>query len=470
MRALALWLVLFGVYAATLPVRAADGGARHSDAEAHALLAARSMARTGNVDLADDYRDRAWQAFRRAPLTETGSSIGGRYVEPTGLGYPALAAPAYALAGATGVALESAALLALAFVLALALARRLVPDPWASAGVLTVAISVPALAAATSATPQPAAAAMIAGAAMLAVKARERPGRRRAKAVRSPSGLAGSDGPRVVPLLGAALLIGLLPWLSPALILPAAALGVALVRWAARGRRPVRAIAAAEVMLTALVSYVAVNEALFGGLTPVAARADGTFAGSAGGYAHRLDRLAGALLDRSFGALRWAPVLALAIYAVWLLWRSRRDRLARALPGQADVESVAGMLAGVVGAGLLAAALLTPLGGLPSYPARALLPVLPVAGALVAWALRYAARVGAVLAALTLVASAWLLAALATGAAGGWADPGDHPPWGSLLPRFENGATGAVISAVAAAAVVALVVVERARRAPSGVR
>jgi hypothetical protein len=441
-----MWLVLFGLYAATLPVSAADGGARHSDAEAHALLATRSMARTGNVDLADDYRDTAWTAFRRAPLARTGSSVEGRYVEPTGLGYPALAAPAYLLAGATGVVLQSAALLALAFVLALALARRLVPDPWASAGVLTVALSVPALAAATSATPQPAAAAMIAGAALLAVKARERPGRR--------------------VTLGAALLIGLLPWLSPALIVPAAALGLALVRWVARSRRPVRAIAAAEVMLTALVTFGAVNEPLFGGLTPVAARSDGTFADSAGGYADRLDRLVGALVDRSFGALRWAPVLALSLYAVWLLWRSRREGLARALPGQADVESIAGMLAGVVGAGLLAAALLAPLGGLPSYPARALVPVLPLAGALAAWALRHAARVGTALAGLTLVASGWLLVALATGAAGGWADPGNHPPWGSVLPRFENGATGAVAGGVAAAALVALVVAERARLRP----
>jgi hypothetical protein len=448
-RAVALWLALFGIYAATLPVHAAEHGARYSDAEAHALLAARSMAKTGNVDLSDDYRDAAWHAFRRTPLRHAGALVDGRYVEPTGLGYPALAAPAYLADGATGVVLESAALLALAFVLAVALARRLVPEPWATGGVLAVAISVPALAAATSATPQPAAAAALTGAALLAVRARERPGRR--------------------VTVGAAFLLGLLPWLSPALIVPAAAVGFALVRWVARSRRPVRAVAAAEVVLTMLVTYVAVNEGLFGGLTPVAARADGTFAHSAGGYADRLDRIVGALLDRSIGALRWAPVLVLALYAVWLLWRSRRDRLARAIVDQAEVESIAGMTAGVVGAGLLAAALLSPLSGLPAYPARALVPVLPLAGALVAWALRHAPRTGAALAALTALASGWLLVALATGAAGGWADPGEHPPWGALLPRFGDGPAGAVVSAVAAAALLALVVSELRRKPAANV-
>jgi hypothetical protein len=60
-------------------------------------------------------------------------------------------------------------------------------------------------------------------------------------------------------------------------------------------------------------------------------------------------------------------------------------------------------------------------------PARLLVPILPVVGALAAWGLRFAPRVGSALAVLTIVASIWLLAGPRLGT--GTLDPprGDVP-------------------------------------------
>jgi hypothetical protein len=65
----------------------------------------------------------------------------------------------------------------------------------------------------------------------------------------------------------------------------------------------------------------------------------------------------------------------------------------------------------------------------------------PVAAALAAWGLRHAPRTGAVLGALTLLCSAWLVVALAFGDADGWVRPGVDAPYGpgvELLPRFAE--------------------------------
>ena len=117
-----------------------------------------------------------------------------------------LIAPAYALGGTTAVQLLIAALAALAFVLAAALARRLVPEPWATAAPLACAISPPAIAAATEVYPEAAAAAALTGAALLALRYRDRPRLRTAV------------------LLG--LVLAPMPWLGLKYLLPAAIVGV----------------------------------------------------------------------------------------------------------------------------------------------------------------------------------------------------------------------------------------------------
>ena len=62
-------------------------------------------------------------------------------MEVQGLAFPALLAPAYAIGGRLAVQLFLAAIMALGFVLAAALGRRLVPDPWASGAALAVGVS-----------------------------------------------------------------------------------------------------------------------------------------------------------------------------------------------------------------------------------------------------------------------------------------------------------------------------------------
>ena len=58
---------------------------------------------------------------------------------------------------------------------------------------------------------------------------------------------------------------------------------------------------------------------------------------------------------------------------------------------------------------MLVAAFLVPAISGDWFAARHLAPALAVAGALVAWGLRHAPRLGAVLGAITLIASAWVL-------------------------------------------------------------
>ena len=61
-RALAVWLVLFGVYAATVGARAFDHSAYAGD-EPRFLLSARSLAHDGDVNVFDDYRSNAYRGF-----------------------------------------------------------------------------------------------------------------------------------------------------------------------------------------------------------------------------------------------------------------------------------------------------------------------------------------------------------------------------------------------------------------------
>ena len=98
--------------------------------------------------------------------------------------------------------------------------------------------------------------------------------------------------------------------------------------------------------------YVAINEAIYSGPTPYAADDAGETATDAafpGGYLERAYRLVALFIDRGYGLLRWAPVFLLAFAGLWWLWRSRRDRLARAVPGVRDMELTAGLCAAALG-------------------------------------------------------------------------------------------------------------------------
>jgi hypothetical protein len=398
--------VLFAAYAATLGVDA-TGDSRYAGDEPRQLLAASSLA-DGEVDLADEYAG-------REDLRSDGRVVDGRLVEPHGVGFPLLIAPAYALGGSTLVCVVLAAVAALAFVLGAALARRVVPDPWASWAALLAGLSPPALAHSTAVLPALTAGALLAGAALCALAVRERP------LMRSSYG-------------GAALL-AVLPWLDPWLLVPAAPVALLLARWTARRGRTLVAFGTVELQLASLVFYVALNERLYGGLTPLAAaEAPATGASSVGDYAARLPRLGELWVDRNVGLLRWAPVLALAFVGAWLLWRSRRERLARLLPGQRDAEHAAFLALSVCAAQVAVAVLASPRLAGPWFPGTQLVAALPCAVPLLAWGLRRAPRAGIALGALTLGASAWL-ALTAT-----WAPPHTDAPWGPLVGLWPAGA------------------------------
>ena len=320
-RTLALWLLLFGVYAATLGLDAFAGSDYGGD-EPHYLLAAHSIVQDGDVDVLDEYRERAYASFYPHELRPHGRETGGRLNEPHGVGFPLLIAPAYALGGAKAVELFLAALAALAVALAYRLALRVAPDPWALGAALAVGLSPPLLAYGTAVYPELAAAAALAGAALLACGStracRARgdavlPSARRAALARHEVPGRGRGGGRV---RGAAIWQG-----AAADARRRRRGGVAVLRGALRGDQRGRSTA---------------------GPTPYAADVAGETATDASfpaGYLERAYRLVALFVDRDYGLLRWAPVFALAFAGLWLLWRSHRDRLARAVPGCARSSS-----------------------------------------------------------------------------------------------------------------------------------
>jgi hypothetical protein len=264
-----------------------------------------------------------------------------------------------------------------------------VPDPWALGGALLAGASAPLLAHGTAVLPEAAAAAALAGAALLAVRLDSRP--------------------RWRPAFACFALLGLLPWLATEPVPAGIVVGVFAGRALWRARRRTLAVGCVELALFSLAVWVGVNEALYGGPAPPSGQSP--FGASfPGGYLERVPRLAGLLLHPGYGLLRWAPVFALAFAGVWWLWRAHRDRLARALPALREAELTGDLCAAVLLVQLGVAAFLTAEPSGPWPPGRHLLPALPLAIPLVSSGLRRAPRVGAALGALTLAASAWLYA------------------------------------------------------------
>jgi hypothetical protein len=366
---LALFLGLLAVYAATLALPGRGGGER-SDREERILVVATTLQEEGRVAL-----------------------------EPVDLGLPVLAVPLLELDGVAAVSLLCAAAMALALALAAALARRVVPDPWATGAALVVGLSPPVLGAASAIGPEPLAAALLAGAALCALRVRE-----------------GDPHPQVRFAVVAAVLLAVLPWLSVELSLAGAVIAAALVRWMMRAGRGLQAILAGEAVVFSAVTYVSVHERLFGGIVPQVA-GDGPLTGASGVAEHveRVTRLATLWVDRSAGLLAWAPFLVLVPFALWLLWRSRRERLAVALPALRIAEVTVTLCALACGAQLVVATFLARSLEGAWFPGLHLLGVLPLTVPLCAWGLRRAPRIGTALAGVTLLVSAWLVVAVAAG-------------------------------------------------------
>ena len=251
--------------------------------------------------------------------------------------------------------------------------------------------------------------------------------------------LAVRERPRLRYVFGGALLLAGLPWLGWTFVAPGLVVAWALVTWTLRERRRLAALAAGEALAASLVFYATLNDRFYGGLTPRAAGITGLPEFPLG-YVERVPRIAGLWLDRDVGLLRWAPLLALVFFATWLLYRSRRDQLARVASARREAEACAGLLLGIAGAQLLVAALLST-GGLRgnSFPGVPLVAALPALAALSAWGLRHVPRPLAVLLALfTLGASTWLVLAERSGSLNGWLAVDTSAPWGPPVNVFPN--------------------------------
>jgi hypothetical protein len=261
-----------------------------------------------------------------------------------------------------------------------------------------------------------AAAVALTGAALCALRVRERP--------------------RLRNVFGGALLLASLPWLGWTFTIPGLVVAYALVTWTLRERRRLAALIAGEALSGSLVFYAALNDRFYGGFTPRAAGTAGEPAFPLG-YVERIPRLASLWLDRGFGLLRWAPVLGLVFYAGWLLYRSRRDQLARVAPARREAEATAKLALGIVAAELAVTAFAgaNPLRG-AAFPGVALIAALPAAGALTSWGLRHVPRaVAAVPAALTLGTSLWLALDARDR---GWLGTDTRAPWGPLVNLFPH--------------------------------
>jgi hypothetical protein len=195
-------------------------------------------------------------------------------------------------------------------------------------------------------------------------------------------------------------------------------------------------------------------------LTPRSAGADGLPSFPLG-YLGRIPRLASLWIDRDFGLLRWAPIVALACFAGWLLYVSRRDQLARVAPARREAESAAYLALGIIGAQLAVTAFAG--AKVDAFPGVTLIAALPALAALTSWSLRHVPRwLAAVLTLITLGGSVWVVIASQTD---GWLGTHSHAPWGPLVYVFPDFGGSPVWPAIACALLlggaVALILHER---------
>src|SRR5436190_5358652 len=450
-RSAALWLVLFAVYAGTIGMRA-SGDAQYAGAEPHYLLTAKSLVDDGDADLTDDYRARGYRDFYPATLRPDGLLTRGRLDEPHGVGFPLLIAPAFAIAGAKGVEVSLAAVAALAVLLAYRLALRAVPDPWALGATLALGLSPPLLAYSTAVYPELTAAALLAGAALLALRTAAQPTRARA--------------------YGCCALVAAVPWLEPKYLIPGAVIALYAFRRVRHARRPVLAVTALELIGFSAALYVGISEGLYGGGTPYSA----AIAGDSGvdvafpeAFLGRAYRTVAILIDREYGILRWAPIVALAAVGAIVIWRERRSGLALAIPGLQAEESAALLSGAAALTQLVVAVFLEPTMFGAWFPGRLALPAVLLATPLTALGLRRSPRVGTLLALIGVAASIWLYLDVRLGDAG-LAAGLPNAPWGPLepvFPLFERGSTYPfVLAGALALAAAALLVCEYRRVGP----
>jgi hypothetical protein len=283
------------------------------------LLSAISLARDGNLDIADELRVGAYVGFHERRLPEQTKLLDdGRRVSPHDPLLPALLAGPMVLGGWVAAKLTLAALAGLlaASMIWVAVRRFGVATPLATTVVVAFAAVSPLVVYGTQVYPElPAALAVTA--AVGAVTAA--PTRRRAVLV--------------------AVALAALPWLALKYAPVVGALGLVVAwswGWQRRAVRPVLVIAATVV--ANLVAFAIVHKVVYTGWTAYAAGdhfvgGELTVMGVEPDYASRSVRVVNLLVDRQFGLAAWAPIFLFAVPALAALARRRPPgSLALALP------------------------------------------------------------------------------------------------------------------------------------------
>lgn len=314
----ALWLVAWLVYGLYFQAQWVYGERpiyHVTGDEPHYLVIATSLLRDGDLDVLNNYRDKDYWSFYPYHLGDPRDpedmhalyGRAGHLYSKHSLGLPLLILPAMAVArvaGADGHGPATVLLMGITAVLSVQLfllARRCSGSlPASLAAWAAVAFSPPLLLYADQFYPE------VPGALMLVVA------------------LRGLVAPRFgrAQALTAGLALGALPWFHLR-YLPLAAVAGAALAWRAsrrpRSRRPwPEGQLLAWLLLPAVLcagALLALDWRLFGGVPRVDEY--GTVAAS-----NLLVGLPGLLLDQQYGLLTYAPVLALALLGLPLLWRT----------------------------------------------------------------------------------------------------------------------------------------------------
>ncbi len=287
------------------------------------LLTAMSIARDGDLDIANQLAERQWREFTTVePPEETVAQPDGSRVSPHDPLLPLLLAGPVAAGDALGVGGWVGAKVALALLAAtlaaltlwVAVRRFGVPVPPAAVGVGVAAASAPLAVYGQQVYPElPAALACLVGVAALTGTPR-----------------------RSLVVVGLAVVA--LPWLSIKYAPVAAALVVVgVVRWWRHGHRAdaawfVGALAVASGM------YAAVHVAVWGGVTVYAGGDHFQESGQLGvmgegpSFLFRSWRLMDLLVDRTFGLVAWQPAWLLLVPAMAAVVAARSARAALVLP------------------------------------------------------------------------------------------------------------------------------------------
>ncbi|MGQ0630655.1 MAG: hypothetical protein ACT4P1_06395 [Sporichthyaceae bacterium] len=422
---LAVFLVALAVGLAGIDVRSTFGGRAAVD-EPQYLLSALSLYEDRDLNITDELGARRWKDFHDAELpVQTQPRPDGTQISPHDPLLPLLLAVPMGVGGVVAAKAAMAVLAGLTAALTLwvAAARFAVPVPLGTAVVALAFASPPLGIYSQQVYPEmPAALAVLAAvAAMTGTWTR-------------------------APIAAFAVSVMALPWLSVKYAPVAAVLAVIGLIWCVQyaGRRAALTLGAS--FAAAGVVYLVVHQAIWGGWTVYASgdhfATAGEFAvvGENPDYLGRSERLAGLLLERTWGIAAWQPAWLLIVPAVAVMLVRRPCGFSVLL-----APAVTGYLVATFAALTMA--------GFWS-PGRQIVVILPLLVVVIAWWLARCARPVLIGAALLGAAGTTAMASLLID---GWAEritwvsgfPEVNNPlyqgWRFLLPPYRGGVGGAEV-------------------------